>query len=57
VDDRAFEALFREHYAALANFALRYVRDRAAQRRIVTTPRGTEENIGRLPAVGLSFEF
>lgn len=27
------------------------------QRRIVTTPRGSEGNIGRLPAIGLTWEF
>ena len=35
MDDRAFEALFREHYAALASFALRYLRDRALAEEIV----------------------
>jgi RNA polymerase sigma-70 factor, ECF subfamily len=35
VDDRAFEALFREHYAALASFALRYVRDGVLAEEIV----------------------
>src|SRR3712207_9203783 len=32
---RAFEALFREHYAALASFAMRYVRDRALAEELV----------------------
>jgi hypothetical protein len=27
------------------------------QRRIVTTPPGSEENIGCLPAIGLTWEF
>jgi RNA polymerase sigma-70 factor, ECF subfamily len=35
VDERAFEGLFRTHYAALASFAVRYVRDRALAEELV----------------------
>jgi RNA polymerase sigma-70 factor, ECF subfamily len=35
VDDRAFEALFRDHYSALASFAVRYVRDPALAEELV----------------------
>jgi RNA polymerase sigma-70 factor, ECF subfamily len=35
VDERAFEQLFRAHYAALASFAIRYVRDRALAEELV----------------------
>lgn len=35
MDDQAFEALFREHYASLATFALRYLRDRSNAEELV----------------------
>jgi hypothetical protein len=34
-----------------------YVNVDVDNQRIVTTPRGTEANIGRLPAVGVTWEF
>jgi RNA polymerase sigma-70 factor, ECF subfamily len=35
MDNDAFEALFREHYASLATFALRYLRDRSIAEELV----------------------
>jgi RNA polymerase sigma-70 factor (ECF subfamily) len=35
VDERAFEELFRAHYATLASFAVRYVRDSARAEELV----------------------
>src|SRR5918992_1263744 len=64
MDDEAFEALFREHYASLATFALRYLRDRSIAeelvqdlfadlwaRRATWTPRSGSERAYLLAAV------
>ena len=64
MDNDAFEALFREHYASLATFALRYLRDRSIAeelvqdlfadlwaRRATWTPRAGSERAYLLAAV------
>ena len=43
MDNDAFEALFREHYASLATFALRYLRDRS----IAEVAPGTGSRVSR----------
>ena len=64
MDDEAFEVLFRQHYGALATFALRYLRDRSIAeelvqdlfadlwaRRATWTPRAGSERAYLLTAV------